>query len=98
MKIRARGQSRATRTHVHDIVAPHTTIVAPLNWEECGIAVSGSVSGLGLSGDFNVTFEMTGQELARVVLKAAEQSEVLSNVLKAAIANGDLRRAGIHLK
>jgi hypothetical protein len=68
------------------------------NWDRCTLTVHGSVSGLSLGGNFRMQIEMSADDLVKFVKLAAQESEMLSAALKAALAHGDARRVGAKIK
>jgi hypothetical protein len=98
MKLKASGQARKVRDHEIPYRVPKISVRAPTKIDETTVEISGSVTSLALTGNFNMAIEMSAQEFGRFVMDAAEKSEALSALLKAAIATGDLARAGIRLR
>ncbi|MDI3309528.1 MAG: hypothetical protein QJR07_20850 [Acetobacteraceae bacterium] len=98
MRIKARGQARVVTEHVINYEQPNVGVRAPTKIDDTVVVISGRVSEIKLGGNFNMEIEITAQELGRFIMAATEKSEALSALLKAAIANGDLARAGIRLR
>jgi hypothetical protein len=103
MKLTAQGKKRSVKDHDHEYRSPRAEVGAPGTPDETaivisGIVIAGSVFDLGLGVDFDMQIRMSLQEFCGFAGIAAARSEAASSLLKAAVANGDVARAGIRTR